>query len=402
MCLLGMLFHIKGFKSITTTGPVLGSLEKLSSLGVLGGLGQQELKLKDEFLDKYVFCQTIREASGFRIVVEKKLLASTVTSRMRRAGQITGFEQVTKPYLLRYARAKAFNSSEEVTNALQNVMLQHADIRTIIRHYEVDVDVDVQGIVRRTALKPHLCGCLFPKRLSRSRSALLAFRGRVEVSQPVPGSSRTTEDRQRAEAKMGGSKDKAGLRYSGLFKRSWNTSRIGRWKRSVSTTSVRELRNEKQRQRNQQIRENLERYKNEQPVIDLERQLAGKLVDTKVMGALERKGFMPPQQMLMIDAILSLPGQPWKRSMSDGSKRSMLSLLSAAWKRDALPVDRLNHAGGHCRTMMNLALLPSGINPLPRMRLILPCAKRWNPCVSHLQSNGLRFVSSVWGTLASL
>jgi hypothetical protein len=52
----------------------------------------------------------------------------------------------------------------------------------------------------------------------------------------------------------------------------------------------------------------MERYKNEQPVIDLERQLAGKLVDAKVMGALERKGFMPPQQMMMIDAILSLPG----------------------------------------------------------------------------------------------
>ena len=46
--------------------------------------------------------------------------------------------------------------------------------------------------------------------------------------------------------------------------------------------AVRELRNEKQRQRNRRIRENLEQYKNEQPVIDLERQLAGKLVDAKV------------------------------------------------------------------------------------------------------------------------
>jgi Protein of unknown function (DUF3435) len=32
---------------------------------------------------------------------------------MRRGGEITGFEQVTKPYLLRYAGAKAFNSSGE-------------------------------------------------------------------------------------------------------------------------------------------------------------------------------------------------------------------------------------------------------------------------------------------------
>ena len=40
--------------------------------------------------------------------------------------------------------------TEEVTDALQNVILQHSDIRTFVRHYEVDVDVDVQGIVRRT------------------------------------------------------------------------------------------------------------------------------------------------------------------------------------------------------------------------------------------------------------
>ena len=29
-------------------------------------------------------------------------------------------------------------------------MMQHSDIRTFIRHYEVDVDVDAQGIVRKT------------------------------------------------------------------------------------------------------------------------------------------------------------------------------------------------------------------------------------------------------------
>ena len=49
----------------------------------------------------------------------------------------------------------------------------------------------------------------------------------------------------------------------------------------------REFRNEWQRQRNRLVRENLERYKDEQPVIDSERQLAGKLVDEEVMGALE-------------------------------------------------------------------------------------------------------------------
>jgi hypothetical protein len=40
------------------------------------------------------------------------------------------------------------------------------------------------------------------------------------------------------------------------------------------------------------VRENLERYKNEQPVIDSERQLAGKLLDEEVKGALERTGYI--------------------------------------------------------------------------------------------------------------
>jgi hypothetical protein len=85
---------------------------------------------------------------------------------MRLGGQITGFEQVAKPYLLRYAGAKALNNSgeydpnmyqaswltpwiEEVTNELQMLILQHSDIRTFVRHYQVDVDIDVQGIIRK-------------------------------------------------------------------------------------------------------------------------------------------------------------------------------------------------------------------------------------------------------------
>jgi hypothetical protein len=34
---------------------------------------------------------------------------------MKRGGEITGFEQVTKPYGLRYGAAKAFNNSYELS-----------------------------------------------------------------------------------------------------------------------------------------------------------------------------------------------------------------------------------------------------------------------------------------------
>ena len=38
--------------------------ENLYNLGILKGLGQQELKLKNEVLDRFVFCQAVREADG--------------------------------------------------------------------------------------------------------------------------------------------------------------------------------------------------------------------------------------------------------------------------------------------------------------------------------------------------
>jgi hypothetical protein len=108
-----MLFHIQGFKRISSTGPVLDCPEKLYSLKVLNGKGQQELKLKDELLDKFVFCQVKRLPTGYQIELEKSLTDSTVRSRMRRGGEITGFDQITRPYLLRYAGAKEFNKSGE-------------------------------------------------------------------------------------------------------------------------------------------------------------------------------------------------------------------------------------------------------------------------------------------------
>jgi Protein of unknown function (DUF3435) len=52
----------------------------------------------------------------------------------------------------------------------------------------------------------------------------------------------------------------------------------------------------------------LERYKNEQPVIDSERQLSGRVVDEEVIGALKRMGYMTPQYMIVLDAILTMPG----------------------------------------------------------------------------------------------
>jgi hypothetical protein len=217
---------------------------------------------------------------------------------------------------------------EEVTDALQNVMLQHADIRTFIRHYEVDVDVDAQGIIRKTGSQTPLVrfACSLsasidpdrPYRLSTEESKSLNELPVVRARQDtVNERKRKWEDRK---AKL----ERANLACQAAFghldegalskhhrrlreKLELSQDRTMEAKRRYNN-AVRELKNEKQRQRNRRIRENLDRYKNEQPVIDLELQLAGKLVDTKVLGALEHKGFMPLQHLMVIDAMLTMPG----------------------------------------------------------------------------------------------
>ncbi|KAL4903971.1 hypothetical protein BDW74DRAFT_185708 [Aspergillus multicolor] len=60
--LLSMLFHIQAFKKFSKTGPVLDSPEKLYSLNVPDGLGQQPLPLNNKLLDKFVFCQQMTPA----------------------------------------------------------------------------------------------------------------------------------------------------------------------------------------------------------------------------------------------------------------------------------------------------------------------------------------------------
>ncbi|GIJ89518.1 hypothetical protein Asppvi_008460 [Aspergillus pseudoviridinutans] len=328
VCLLSMLFHIKGFKTVSTTGPVLDCAEKLYSLEVLDGKGQQELKLKDEILDKFVFCQVERQPTGYRIALEKRLTESTLRSRMRRAGEIIGFDQVTRPYLLRYAGAKEFNNSEEVTDALQNVILQHSDIRTFVRHYEVDVDVDVQGIIRKTGSQTPLVrfACSLsasidpdrPYKLSHEESKSLNELPVVRARQDtVNKRKRKWEDHKaKLDRAMAGCQAALGHLAEGeLFevhrqlrdKLERFQDRTMEAKRRYNK-AVRELRNEKQRQRNRRTRLNLEKYRNEQPVIDLERQLAGKLVDTKVMGALEHKASLSSQHLMVVDTILTMPG----------------------------------------------------------------------------------------------
>lgn len=218
--------------------------------------------------------------------------------------------------------------AEEVTDALQNVILQHSDIRTFVRHYEVDVDVDVQGIVRRTGSQSALVR--FACSLSASIDPDRPFKLSPEESLSLNELPAVREKQDLAELrKRKWEKLQAKLEYAtNVFEKHFITGKPGNsseklkdWEEKLTALedrvvqanykknrAVRDLRSEKQRQRNKRIRENLRRYKEEQPVIDLERQLEGLMVDTKVMGALQHTAYVTPEFTTMIDTMLTMPG----------------------------------------------------------------------------------------------
>jgi hypothetical protein len=106
--LLGMLFKAKAFKS-----PSINTPEILFSLNVLNRLYEQKLLLQEELDNEFIFCQAVCEASSVRIARELQATIDWMRYRIKIGGQITGFEQVAKPYVLRDRAAKGLNESRK-------------------------------------------------------------------------------------------------------------------------------------------------------------------------------------------------------------------------------------------------------------------------------------------------
>ncbi|EER43787.1 conserved hypothetical protein [Histoplasma capsulatum H143] len=325
--LLGMLFHIRAFKS-----PGIRRPEDLYSLGVLNGLNQQELPLRDDLADLFVFCSAVREGGGVRIAHETRLTTASVRARMKKGGEITGFQQVTKPYVLRDAAAKGFNESlsipaddgvvatADVSDSLQNLMLQHASIDTFLKHYlDRNITADVLSIYR--GLEPQKALMRMVCSMSRSIDPRRPWKLTPEQSRSVNHQphilkiARTVAHlKKRRDSTASWHQGRMGQRYRRKAEkdRRWEEkyrSRVEKHERRDERyhKAVRRLRNEKQRARIELKRKILERYRQEQPVVDSERQLSGKVVDEDVRSELERSGYMTPEQMIMIDAVLTLP-----------------------------------------------------------------------------------------------
>ena len=58
-----------------------------------------------------MFCKTVERACGVALAQQLQLSSNSLCYRMKIGGQIIGFAQVTKPYVLRDGAAKALKES---------------------------------------------------------------------------------------------------------------------------------------------------------------------------------------------------------------------------------------------------------------------------------------------------
>lgn len=102
----GIMFEDQAFAASELSTP-----EKLSSLEIEPGYNQLPLPLKPEMADVSIFRQAVRTFAGWTISDREPMTYAILRASLKQLGQITGFSQVTRPYVLRYGAGKAFNEN---------------------------------------------------------------------------------------------------------------------------------------------------------------------------------------------------------------------------------------------------------------------------------------------------
>ncbi|EEH39099.2 hypothetical protein PAAG_01561 [Paracoccidioides lutzii Pb01] len=177
----------------------------------------------------------------------------------------------------------------DVSDSLQNLMLQHARFDTFLKHYlNRNITADILSIYRGLEPQKGIGEDDLPQRVKHLKKrcdfAARWLRGRMGQS---------TGER------LGGTSNGERNITAGL------KSTRGRIK--DITRPVAGPRSEKQRARIQLKRDILERYRPEEPVVDSQRQVSGKVVDKDMENELVRSEYKTPEQMIVIDAVLTLP-----------------------------------------------------------------------------------------------
>ncbi|KAF1809568.1 C2H2 finger domain protein [Eremomyces bilateralis CBS 781.70] len=277
--LLGLIFDDQAFAAPSLTSP-----DQLSMLDIEPGQNQLLLPLRSDLDDVPIFRKAIKTPEGWEISKDEPLEYSTIRYAMKRVGELTGFKLLLRPYALRYGAGKAFNENGNVSEALQNLMMQHGDPRTFLKHYlHRRVTVDAAAIVRRVQPQDAVmqAACNMSRWIDPNRPWGLTAEQADSVNQ-TPLIRSLLQDRDRLKR-----------RYSPK-----HIKYIEHNKRIIS---------EKQRLRASLLADIQEKYEKEGPVRAIEQQLSGVKISQKPIVASYFTTKTLPEQKRLIEALILAP-----------------------------------------------------------------------------------------------
>lgn len=278
----GLVFADRAFAA-----PNLKSPTQLSTLDIRPGLQQLKLLFKPSMLDIPIFRQSVKTLYGYEISPDQRLTYATLLSEMKAIGLIHGFLQPTRPYCLRYNAANEFNQSKDVSDALQNIMLQHSSIDVLIKHYLPRRSADVRAIV--SGYEPQ-------KDLMRAAGRMTRW---IDPDRPQ---SLSPEQAQSVD-------ENPQLRQLLELRAKWNRRYKGTATKQAGYRSLSsEIFNLRQRLRVALLKQLRDKWDTEQPVKDVELQLSGLKFSDAPEAKVVQLPEMPPMQQRLVETILTLPG----------------------------------------------------------------------------------------------
>ncbi|KAI8170245.1 hypothetical protein K4K49_004655 [Colletotrichum sp. SAR 10_70] len=134
---------------IPETFPLLTSPHQLDNLDIEPGELEMRLPLKKEVDDVYVFRRAIEIVAGYEISPSERITYAMLGAWIKMIGQILGFEYSTIAHSLRYNAGNEFDENVNVSAALRNLVMGHANSDPFRKHYlGRHVRVDLWGILR--------------------------------------------------------------------------------------------------------------------------------------------------------------------------------------------------------------------------------------------------------------
>ncbi|KAF7587244.1 hypothetical protein BBP40_007516 [Aspergillus hancockii] len=294
--LFGILFWLQAFEA-----PILTSMEDLRKLLVEGGRQQMELPLKPDIAERYIFCMTREVKEKVIIQWDEPINESTMSGRLKSLGEIHGWLHSFFAHRFRYGGGKMLNKSDVVSEAEQNLIMKHANIRTFLNHYlPRDIDVDMQNIMNSRDQNTALMGAI--TRISR-----WIDKRRPRKLDPQQRASLREHPEYLEAVQLQNQQEKAYKKTPS----SQALSRLRRLQRNVPNTF--------NRLSTALMKQTREEFDRKQAVIDIERQLSGTAInDEEAKEVLRSEDQMSPERIDLIETLFSWPTsssleEEWKR-----------------------------------------------------------------------------------------